>query len=65
LKGRDDFRKQDADGRIILKWNLNSVCRCGLNLSSSGDNLVASFRKHGTEPLDSVKGGEFLDWLRD
>jgi hypothetical protein len=26
VKGRDDFRKLDVNGRIILKWNLNKQC---------------------------------------
>jgi hypothetical protein len=26
---------------------------------------VACFYEHGNEPLDSIKGQEYLNWLRD
>jgi hypothetical protein len=38
---------------------------CGLDASGSGQGLVAGSSEHDTKPSGSIKGGEFLDLLRD
>jgi hypothetical protein len=38
LKGNDYLGDQVIDGKIIIKWVLNSVWRCGLN-SSAQDRI--------------------------
>jgi hypothetical protein len=38
---------------------------CGLDSSGSGWRPVAGRCEHGNEPSDSIKGGEFVDWLSD
>jgi hypothetical protein len=51
---RDYSEELGIDVGIILKWIIgNSVRRCGL----------VFFCKHINEPVLSVKGGEFLDYL--
>jgi hypothetical protein len=37
------------------------VGRCGLDASGEGQGFVAGSCDHGTEPLNSIKGKEFLD----
>jgi hypothetical protein len=37
--------------------------RCVLDSYGSGYALVVSCCEHGNEPSDSIKGGEFLDYL--
>jgi hypothetical protein len=37
----------------------------GLDSSSSGQRPVVGFSEHGNEPSGSIKGGEFLDNLRE
>jgi hypothetical protein len=34
---------------------------CGLDAFSSGYGQVTAFSEYGNEPLDSIKGGEFLE----
>jgi hypothetical protein len=41
------------------------VGRFGLDSSGSGQGLVAGSCEHGNEPSGSIKGGEFLHYLRD
>jgi len=41
------------------------VGRCGLDASDSGQGPVAVSCETGTEPLGSIKGGEFLGGLSD
>jgi hypothetical protein len=38
---------------------------CGLHSTSSEHGSVVGSREYGSEPLSSIKGGEFLDWLSD
>jgi hypothetical protein len=38
---------------------------CGLDSSGSGWGPVADCCEHGNEPSNSIKGGDFLDWLSD
>jgi hypothetical protein len=52
-------RKLNKDikiGNVLLKT---------LDLFRSGYGLVMNFCEHGNEPVGSVKGGEFLDYLSD
>jgi len=43
----------------------NWVGKCGVDAAGSGYESVAGCYEYGNEPLDSIKDGEFLDWLRD
>jgi len=57
------MKTQGTRERII---NLNGpwgkrVGRCGLDASGEGQGFVAGSCDHGTEPLNSIKGKEFLD----
>jgi len=36
----------------------------GLDFSGSGYRPVMGCYKHSNEPSDSIKGGEFIDWLK-
>jgi hypothetical protein len=49
-----------------IEWILGySVGRCGVDSSDSGWGSVTGPCERGTEPLDSVRGGEFLEYLPD
>jgi len=39
--------------------------KCGLDLSSSGQGPVAGPFEHGNVLSDSIKAGEFLDYMSD
>jgi hypothetical protein len=41
------------------------VGRCALDTSDSRQGPVAGYCEYGNEPLGSIKGGQFLDKLRD
>jgi hypothetical protein len=41
------------------------VGRCGVDSSGSGKGPVMGCFEHTNEPSGSIKGSEFLDWLRD
>jgi hypothetical protein len=63
LKGRDHLEDFGVGGRIILKriW----VRSCELELSVSGKRPVAGFCEQSNEPLDSIKGGAYIELLSD
>jgi hypothetical protein len=62
LKGRDHPEVIGVDVRLISEWNLgNTVRRCRLIAPDSVWGAVAASCEHGNEPLDSIKGGKFLD----
>jgi hypothetical protein len=49
-----------------IKWIFGkSVRRCGLDLAGSAQRLVAGSCEHDNEPSGSMKGGDFLDYLRN
>jgi hypothetical protein len=50
---------------IILRWILNELSDCDLDLSGSGYGPAAGSCEHGNEHSRSIKGGEFLDYLSD
>jgi len=50
------------DGKIILQWIYRKVL---LDASGSGQGPVVDPCEQSNEPSGSMKGGEFLDWLRD
>jgi len=66
LKGKDQLQKLGIDGRITLEWILG---RKGGNVWTGYVLLRIGTSKepyeHGNEPLDSMKGREFLDQLSD
>jgi len=39
--------------------------RCGLDATGSGQGPMADSCEHSNEPLGSIKGREFLDYLSD
>jgi hypothetical protein len=41
------------------------VRKLGLNASDSGQGLMATSCEDGNEHSDSIKGGEFLEYLSD
>jgi hypothetical protein len=45
-------------------WTVSKITE-RLNSSGSGNKSVACFCKHSKELLGSIKGGEFLDFVRD
>jgi hypothetical protein len=45
----------EVHGKIILKWTLNKVQGCRLNLRGSKQGAVAVSCEHGNEPSGSVK----------
>jgi len=61
LKGRDPLGDLGVDGRIMLKWILNSADRCGMDSSywAQGESVVVCC-KHGNELSGSIKGKDFL-----
>jgi hypothetical protein len=53
--------------RLLGRWENNTEMYlremglgCGVDLSGSGQGLVAGSCEHGNECLDSIKDGEFL-----
>jgi len=54
MKGRDHFRDIDLDVRIILKWDLNRVRICGLDLACSAQRPVVGSCEHGNELSGSI-----------
>jgi hypothetical protein len=65
LKRRHHSEDLGIDGRIILECILGKVGRCGMNVSGSGQELVAGSCEYDNERLGSIKGGIFLDYLSD
>jgi len=45
--------------------NITEIGGYGPDLCSSGCGLVVGFCEHSNEPLDSLKGREFIDQLSD
>jgi hypothetical protein len=44
-----------------MKMDVNSVKRCGVDLSNSEWGLVTGFCKHGNETCGSTRERKFLD----
>jgi hypothetical protein len=62
LQGTTHSGDRGMDGRTILQWILgNSVGRCRLDASGSGQGPVADCCEHDNEPSCSIKGGDFFD----
>jgi hypothetical protein len=59
LKKGDHLGDLYIGGRIILKFILNRVRGCGLDLTGSGYEPQADSCEHRNEPLNSTKGREF------
>jgi hypothetical protein len=55
------LRDLGTDGKI-MEWicKRNSVGRCGVDSCGSRQVPVVSSCRHSYEPLDSIKGGEFV-----
>jgi hypothetical protein len=53
LKRRDHLEDLDLDERVILEGILKTECK----------SKVHGSYEQGNEPLVSIKGGEFLDYL--
>ena len=50
-------------GRIILKWILNRMRWCGLDLCDSGQRQGVGCCERGLQSSGSIKCREFLDYL--
>jgi hypothetical protein len=59
LTGGDNSENSGVHGRTALKLIIRKGC--GLDLSGSGQGLVASACEHSNAPLGSIKGSKFLD----
>jgi hypothetical protein len=46
-----------------IRMDFEEMGSCGLGLSDSGREPVAGCCEYGNEPLDSIKGRKFLDYL--
>jgi hypothetical protein len=56
----------DIDGKIILKWIFGKLgLWCGLDSCGLGSGPLAGSCELGNEPLGSIKGREFFDYLSD
>jgi hypothetical protein len=56
--GRPRYRWEDN-----IKINLRETGLGGVDWNHLAQGPVAGCCEHGNEPLDSIKGREFLDWL--
>ena len=64
IRERDHLGNLIVDVKIILKWILIGMNRPRLDCSSSGYGHVAGTCECSCEISDTIKCGEFLDWLR-
>jgi len=67
LRERDHLGDTSVNGRVLLRW-IFSKCigggGYGLDRAGSEQGQVAGTCECGNKPSDSIKCGEFLDWLR-
>jgi hypothetical protein len=63
------FRLEKLKGRYYSEFYSgsygNKVGKCGVDSSGSGYGPLAGCCEYRNEPLDSIKGSEFLDCLSD
>lgn len=57
------LRNLDLGGRILLLWDYGLIC--GQNLSGSEYEPIGDVFHYGNEIWDSVKHGEFFEYLSD
>ena len=53
-----------VDGRVMLKYKLNTICGGGQELNGSGQELVAGCCEGDNEPLVSIECRKFSGCLR-
>jgi hypothetical protein len=65
-EGKRPLRRPRYKWEVIITMDLmDKEWKCVLRLSGSGQGPVAGGCEHGNEPLGSLKGEEFLDYLND
>ena len=65
LREREYLEDLGVDGRIVLKWNFKTWDGDvdWLDLAQDRDK-VTEFFENGNESSVTIKGGEFIDYLR-
>jgi hypothetical protein len=65
LERRDHLEDLGVDGRIILEWIIGKFGgSVWIGFIWLGTGISGGLCEHDNEPSGSLKGREFLDWLR-